>query len=150
MIIDAQTQFSKNQAITATGPSTNVYDFGNTMVDAGGRTINLGADSGPGEPIEFYGLVTQSFNNLTSMDVEVITATDAAFTTPISLSKKNYLLAALTAGALLLLPPILQGAKRFLKLQFTVNGTAPTTGTVTAGIMEDLQANVPTADMLPQ
>lgn len=151
MIIDSQTLFTGTpsapaQAITATAASANIYDNGAYP----GTVTNGGFDIGPGEPEYIFGLVTQTFNNLTSLDVQVQTATDAAFTTPITISTKNYLLAALTAGTVLGIAPLagITGSKRFLRLNFAVNGTAPSTGAIEAGIVRDLQANTPLPDLL--
>lgn len=151
MIIDAQTLFtgtaaSPAQTITATAASTNIYDNGAYQ----GTVTSGGVDIGPGNPLYIFGVVTAAFDNLTSLDVAVQTATDSAFTTPITISTKNYLLAKLTAGAGLAISPLagITGSKRFLRLYFTVNGTAPDTGAIEAGIVDTLQANASLPDLL--
>jgi hypothetical protein len=58
-------------------------------------------DWGAGEPVRVYGRVTQAFNNLTSLDVQVGGADDNAGTNFVVYLTTNFLLAALTLNALL-------------------------------------------------
>lgn len=144
MIVDNTLVFSDSQAITATAASTNIIDLTATGTPAGRGAIALIRDIGMGDAdIEVAVEVTQAFNNLTSLKVSVEVATDAAFTTPVEVASKTYLLAALTLGALLPFPAeIPEGANlRFLRLNFTVVGTAPTTGKVFASVVAGRPAN---------
>ncbi len=75
MIFDRQTLLSDAQAITATGPSTNVINLGPI------RT-GLTRDIGKGEPIPFLMQVVESFNNLTSLAVTIQTDDNEAFASP--------------------------------------------------------------------
>ena len=136
MIIDKQTLFSDEQAITADAASTNVYDTGST------------ADVGPGNPIQVFAQIMEAFNNLTSLDIKLQTSTDEAFSSPITLQTVSMLLAALTAGAKVSLSTLPEGCKRYLRLYYDVTGTDPTTGKITAGLVLDRQANTPTADAI--
>jgi hypothetical protein len=129
-IFDAENLFSDEQAITATAASTNVIDTGDTK------------DVGKGAPLRIYGRVMEAFNTLTSLTVAIQTATDAAFTSAVTLSSKSIVLANLDAiGDLVINDVIPQGALRYLRLYYTVVGTDPTTGEITAGIVFDSQTN---------
>lgn len=122
MILDEQALFSNNQAITADAASTNA--------------VKLGAgEFASGTPIPIFIQVTEAFNNLTSLEIKVQTAADAAFTTPVTLASQTILLANLTKGAessLIFLP---KGNLGFVRLYYDVTGTAPSTGKILAGIV---------------
>jgi hypothetical protein len=95
-------------------------------------------DWGAGEPIRVYGRVTQAFNNLTSLDVQVGGADDNAGTNFVVYVTTNFLLAALALNALLAVGVLRGGQtkKRFLLGKFVVNGIAPTTGKVILGLVD--------------
>lgn len=97
-------------------------------------------DVGAGEPIKAYARVTQAFNNLTSLQIDVGMCDDTSGTNFTSLINggKVVLLAALTLNALIPLGFINSGAakKEFICAKFTVVGTAPTTGKVTCGLVD--------------
>lgn len=128
MIIDSLGLLSNKQAITASAASTNVIDTGTTK------------DIGPGNPVQVLFQVTEAFNNLTSLALAIQTATDEAFTSPITLVNQTVLLASLAVGykANLVIP---KGAKRYIRAYYTVTGTAPTTGKVYTAIVETAQMN---------
>jgi hypothetical protein len=128
-------QNTTGQAITATAVSTDSIDL-----------ITTGRRLGDGEQINFRVTVgSVAFNNLTSLRADIITSAAVGLGTPTTVVTGNtVLLAALTAGAVVLqgtIPanvPLLQ----FLGVQFTVAGTAPTTGACIADIgMFDLQGS---------
>jgi len=128
MYMDKQQMFSEDQAVTASAASTNVIDLGSA--DAGRSSL------------EVFARVSEAFNNLTSLGVKLQTATDATFTTPVDLpAQETDLLAALTLNKEILKAKMPQGCLRYVRLYFTVTGTAPTTGKITAGIILDRQAN---------
>jgi hypothetical protein len=128
MYMDKQQMFSENQAVTASAASTNVIDLGSA--DAGRSSM------------EVFARVSEAFNNLTSLGVKLQTATDADFTTPVDLpAQETDLLAALTLNKEIFKAKLPQGCLRYVRLYFTVTGTAPTTGKITAGIILDRQAN---------
>lgn len=129
MYLDKQTLFSENQAITADAVSTNIYDTGSAK------------DSGPGYPVEVFVLVKAAFNNLTSLTFSLQTATDAAFTSPVNLQDVTVALAGLTAGAKVSFSVLPEGCLRYLRLNYNVNGTNPSTGAITAGLILDRQTN---------
>lgn len=128
MILDEQNMFSDNQAITATAASTNVLDFGK-------REIAFGT------PVDLFIQVTEAFNNLTSLKIILQTATDAAFTTPVALLEQTILAASLTKGAVSTIKFIPQGNLGYMRLYYTVTGTAPSTGKILAGITDGAQGS---------
>jgi len=133
MIFSEQQIFSDDQAITATADSTNVIDLGvaGTPYDAAAALVQ---DVGKGAKVPILIQVTEAFNNLTSLTISISKgATTALGTAVIS---KTILLADLTLGAKFpvnVLPDDLDA--RYLGIEYTVTGTAPTTGAITAGIV---------------
>lgn len=126
-IFDAMNMFSDEQDITATAASTNVIDTGHTK------------DGGPGYPVHVACIVTEAFNTLTSLAVALQTATDAAFTTPVTLQTVSLALAALLAGEEFSFSCLPHGCLRYLRLYYTVTGTDPTEGQISAGLVFDSQ-----------
>lgn len=142
MIFSAQQIFSDDQAITATTVSTNVIDTGarGTPYDAAAA---LNGDIGKGASIPILIQVTEAFNNLTSLQVTVEVSAAAALTSSTVLATETILLADLVAGKQTHLQVLPNGATgRYLGVRYTVTGTAPTTGKVTAGITAGNQTNV--------
>lgn len=130
MIFDTQGLVSDNQAITATAASTNIIDLGPI---ASGRV----RDVGQGDDIPFLIQVTEAFNNLTSLKVEVQTSDSATFASGVTtVWEKTVLLAGglSTVGYKFCNDDIEPGgAGRYLRVYYTVTGTAPTTGKIKAG-----------------
>jgi len=127
MIFDRQTLLSDAQAITATGPSTNVINLG--PIKQG-----LTRDIGKGEPIPFLMQVVESFNNLTSLAVTIQTDDNEAFPSPKAVITTTLNLVDLKAGKIIPPSHIPRGTDElYLRLLYTVTGTAPTTGKITAG-----------------
>lgn len=137
MIFDRQNLLSDAQAITATAASTNVIDLG--PINAGfPRDVGKGKDT----PIRIQ--VVQGFNNLTSLQFDLQVADDAAFTQNVTTvwTSGAVLLALLIAGYVAVLEDLPRRAnRRFMRLNYTVVGTAPTLGQVTAGITMGNQSN---------
>lgn len=144
MIFDRTEQFSDRQAITATTASTNVYDTGASGTVYGHAT-SLRRDMGKGNELPLAIRVVESFNNLTSLAISYQVADDAAFTQNLTTVQgpQVYTLAQLQAGAAHVLPDeIPVGAdRRYHRLLYTVAGTAPTLGRITAGIVAANQTN---------
>jgi hypothetical protein len=140
MILSAEQLFSDDQAITATAISTNVIDLGEagTPFDAAAPLNN---DKGKGNKVPILIQVTSDFDALTSLNIAIETgATDTLGTVVIS---KDVLLADLVTGyqfPVEVLPNEID--ERYLGVRYTVTGTPPTTGTVTAGITMGNQTNV--------
>ena len=137
MIMDRSLLFSDGQAITATAASTNLVDLGATGTVYGAASPIV-RDVGEGERSDLYVGVTQSFNNLTSLTISVETDDNAGFSTPTTVfTSPAYTLAQLATGATYLLPDqVTVGTnERYVRLKYTVAGTAPTLGKITAGVV---------------
>lgn len=143
MIYDNTLIFSDAQAITADAASSNIVDLGATGTPVGNANP-LRRDIGIGYKVPIYAYVPETFNNLTSLKISVQVATDEAFTSPKEVASRTYLAAELLAGTKLGFPDVVpEGAdERFLRLYYDVEGVAPTTGTVTAGVVASRQTNL--------
>ena len=121
-ILDRQVLFSNEQAITTTAASTDIIDLGSTR------------DIGAGELSTVLVQVTTAFDNLTTLGVALQTSSTEAFSVPIQLTAATLPLASLTAGARFPITTVPGGTLRYLRLYYTVTGSAPTTGKITAGV----------------
>ena len=142
MILSSQLLLSDDQAITATALSTNQIDLGvaGTPFDA---IAPLNRDIGKGYPVPVLIQVTEDFNNLTSLTVTIETDDDSAFGSPSVLITETIALADLVAGKYtntIVLPTGID--ERYLAVRYTVVGTAPSTGRITASITGGVQTNV--------
>lgn len=140
MIIDKTTQFSDQQAITATAPSTNIIDLGAT-----GTVINAAAAiprriSAGGDPIPLLVQVTEAFNNLTSLKIDLELDTTSTITPDKVITLGTFTLAELVRGFQIPWRYLPDGINmRYMQLRYTVTGTAPTLGKITAGIVAAVQ-----------
>lgn len=147
MILDLQEMFSGAVAadgtktaqgpITATQLSTNVLDLRNNALP----TL---ADEGiMGGEIWLIVSVAQAFNNLTSLTITL--ESDSApglATTPAVHFSQTVALAALTASSTVVRVPLPSADfQRYLGVRYTVNGTAPSAGTVLAQLVLEPQRN---------
>lgn len=142
MIMDRTLLFSDGQAITATAASTNVVDLGATGTVYGASSAIV-RDVGNGNVVEMHCGVTQSFNNLTSLTITIETDDNAAFSSAQTVwTSPAYTLAQLAVGAKQLLPTSLPVGtnERYVRLKYTVAGTAPTAGKITAGVVAGRQS----------
>jgi hypothetical protein len=121
-ILDRMNLFSNEQAITASAASTDVIDLSGTR------------DVGRGEPLYVLVQVMQAFDNLTSLTIALQTSSTENFASPVQLTTRTVALASLTAGATFSIGPVSGGTLRYVRLYYTVTGTNPTTGKITAGI----------------
>ncbi len=119
MLLDAQSLFSDNQAITASAVSTNVVRFG----------------SGEFTFVPLLIQVTEDFATLTSLTVKVQTATDAAFTSAVDLAEATLAAAKLKEGCVFPINYIPNGNLGYIRLYYTVTGSNATTGKITAGVV---------------
>ena len=136
MIMDRTLLFSDRQAITATATSTNLVDLGATGT-VYGASAPMVRDVGIGEAIPLHCGVTESFNNLTSLTISIEVDDNAAFTSARTVfTSPAYTLAQLASGKTKLLPQTLPVGtnERYVRLRYTVAGTAPTLGRITAGV----------------
>lgn len=141
MIMDRTNLFSDGQAITATAYSTNSVDLG-AAGTVYGSASPIVRDVGPGTRIELFCGVVQAFNNLTSLTISVETDDNAAFSSPsTAFASQAYALADLVPGKKYLLPDSLPVGtnERYVRLKYTVVGTAPTLGKITAGVVAGRQ-----------
>lgn len=139
MILSQELILSDKQAITASADSTNVIDLGVAGTPYG-AVAPLNNDKGKGAPVPILVQVTDDFNNLTSLTVNISTGATTALGTKIV--SQVIVLADLVAGkqfAVCYLPQDI--TERYLGIEYVVTGTAPSTGTVTAGITMGVQTN---------
>ena len=126
MILDEQGLFSNNQKVTASVPSENVLDLGK-------REVSFGT------PVELFIQVAEDFNNLTTLDIKVQTSTDEEFTDAEDLIEQAMTLAELKQGAVSAIKFLPKGNLGYMRLFYTVNGSAPTKGKILAGIVDGVQ-----------
>lgn len=142
MIIDSTLVFSNHQAITADAASTNVIDTGATGT-AYGHSSALAADLGKldNEGVQLAINCSEVFNNLTSLKVSLETSADNS--TYVEVASRTYLAAELAATGRLNFPGrIPEGAsRRYLRLNYDVTGTNPTTGKIFAAVVAARQTN---------
>lgn len=130
METDRQLLLSKDQAITASAASTDIYD-------AGGVTA-----LGSGQPLYPFLRVTEAFNTLTSLTIAVQSHDDSAFGAPTTLFSVSVALAGLTLNAVIPLPGLPAGPReQWYRFYYTVVGSNPTTGKITAGFALDKPSN---------
>lgn len=129
MLLDQQALFSAAQAITATAASTNVIDTGSNK------------DVGKYGDIPLLIQVVEGFNNLTSLTVTVQTNDNSAFSSAADVLSMTIPLASLVLGYKSPVITLPMKMERYIRLNYTVTGTAPTTGKVTAGITGGVQTN---------
>lgn len=143
MILDSTLQFSNAQAITATAASTNLVDLGATGTVFGAAAAIV-RDPALGVQVPLAIRVVETFNNLTSLTISVETDDNAAFSTAATVyTSPAYTLAQVATGAKLLLPDWLPAGtnERYVRLKYTVAGTNPTTGKITAAVSMGNQTN---------
>lgn len=141
MILDNTGILSDSQAITATARSTNVIDLGATGTPIGGSALYK--DIGRGTEVAVTCNVVEAFNNLTSLKIALESDDNAAFSSAKEIASRTYLLAEINSTKILTFPAeIPEGAdERYLSINYTVTGTAPTTGKITCGVVAGRQAN---------
>ena len=118
------------QAITGTAVSTDKID------------LSQARDIGEGESLYMVFTIVTAFNTLTSLDLQVVTDDNASLSSPTVIAARNVLLAGLTAGRqyVVQLPPqIASLGERYLGAQYTVNGSNPSTGSILAQIVTNIQ-----------
>lgn len=141
MIFDQTLLFSDAQAITATAASTNIVDTLATGTVYGAAAA-LSKDIGKGNRIPINIQVVEAFNNLTSLTIDIQTAAAEGFGSPKTVVSQTIAAADLIAGKVSTLHFVPAGTdERFVRVNYTVTGTAPTTGKVSAGIVVAQQTN---------
>lgn len=142
MILDKNLLLAEGQAVTATAISENVI-----RIPAAGTVYGEGSplsrNLGPGEEVPILIQVTENFDNLTSLTITLETADNEALSTnnEVIFSTGAIPLAKLVAGyrtAVRVLPDFV--LRDFVGLRYTVAGTAPTAGKITAAIGTEVDA----------
>ena len=133
MLLDGETQFSNRQAITTTAVSTNIIDLGATGTRAN-NTSPLTRDIG-GWDNDLLIQVTQDFAGGTSVQVQIQTDDNAAFSSPTTVASSEVApVASLKAGYRFGLADFpIKTSERFVRLNYVVVGTM-TAGTITAAV----------------
>jgi hypothetical protein len=130
MITDKNTYLSDAQAITGTAASTEY--------------LNCGAAGGgePGPYVVFR--VTQVFNTLTTLTVDLQCHEDSAFSTGTRTiaSLGAVPLASLTANTIIGALKIPANHEQYIRAYYTVGGSNPSTGTISAFVTYDLPVGV--------
>ena len=142
MIFSKNLKLSDDQAVTATALSTNVIDLGQTGTPYGAAAA-LGSDVGKGTPIPILAQVTSAFNTLTSLTISIETSANSNMSSSTVVASTGAIpLAQLVAGKQMSIQYVPNDVnKRYMALRYTVAGTNPTLGTITAGITMGNQNN---------
>ena len=141
MIFDLTTMFSNAQAITADAASTDVLDLG-VVGRVYGAAADLTKDIGKGNCIPILIQVVETFNTLTSLTIALQTDDADTFGSAKTVWSAVVALADLKAGKVIVPEFIPRGTdERFMRLYYTVTGTAPTLGKITAGVTMGNQSN---------
>jgi len=127
-------EFSKFEPGTTVRLDTNISE---NVVDL--RSVGGNVD----KVLNVIGKVVEAFNTLTSMQIDVVTADNAALTTnPVVVGSSGaILLANLALGKTFSIAVAPQNLKRYLGLKYTRVGTANTTGKVEAYAAVDVRIN---------
>lgn len=144
MIMDQQNLFSDAQAVTVTANSTNVID---TL--PGGQNTKSGI--GDGQDISLFAQVGTAFTAAggATMVISLVSADDAALTTNVitHYATAAIAVASLTAKSRPVALDLPYGKyRRYVGLTYTVATGPMTAGTITAGLVEDLQTLNGTVD----
>lgn len=126
MILDEQALFSNNQQITASAASTNIIETGNGEIAFG-------------TPVELFIQIAEDFDKLTSLNIKVQTSATENFSSSTDLLEQTILLADLKKGNTTSIKFLPKGNLGFMRLYYTVTGTAPTQGKILAGIVDGTQ-----------
>jgi hypothetical protein len=132
MIMDKMTQLEDSSAVKlSTNLSVNVID--------------LQAPGGFYEDAMFVVLqVTEVFNTATTVQVDVVTADNAALSTnPVTVASTGQVTLSgslfATLNSLIVIPLVAQTLKRYVGLKWTTTGSANSTGKVTAYVTQDIR-----------
>ena len=139
MIFSKNLLLSDDQAITADAASENVIDLGALGVPYGANGNSR--DIGKGNKVCFLAQVTEDFNNLTSLTIQIQSDNDEGFGSPTTILEQTIALADLVAGAQFALDVLPRNlTERYFRVNYDVTGTAPTTGQFTTGVVMGVQA----------
>lgn len=140
MITSAQQTFSDNQAITASAASTNYIDLGEPGTPHRGNQLTR--DIGPGNPIHLEALVTEDFATLTSLDIALQVDDNTSFSSATTVYTVSIPLADLVVGKSIPIQFVPNGVdERYVRMNYTVNGSNATAGKIWSGISGGRQTN---------
>ncbi len=128
MILDEQGLFSDNQAIVADSVSENILDMGGFGVSFG--TL-----------IPLFIQITEDFNNLDSLTIGVQTSTDEEFSSPVLLAEQTIPNDKLKKGEVAAINFLPKGNLGFVRLNYKITGTLPTTGKILASITDGIEGS---------
>lgn len=142
MLLDENTLFSDDQAVTATAPSTNYMDLQASATPPGAPNA-LGNGIGGSNDMNLLVQVTEDFATLTSLTITVETDSDPSFGLAATIAGTHAIPAAsLVAGYQVPLTVLPDAAyERYVRLKYTVGGSNATAGTITASIVPSIQTN---------
>ncbi|MDD9340224.1 MAG: hypothetical protein PV362_11375 [Providencia heimbachae] len=135
MILDKETLFSIDQAVTASAVATNVIDL--TPVKGDFRDIGIG------EPLMLFAQVTEQATAAGDAKVQIVleTSADKAFTAPVAIFKSlDISIADLNAGKRVI-GAVPHGVIKYLRLRYVVTDGPLTAGKFMAGITLNVDAH---------
>ena len=124
MLLDSQNLFSNAQAITGSAVSENVV-------------VMCEGEVAFGTPKPLLIQVVEDFAGATSLTVEIETAPSADFAEKVVLASATLKASELVAGAQFPINYLPKGNKGYMRLAYSVEGTA-TSGKITAGLVAGL------------
>ena len=134
MIQDYNDKFSNSQELNGSAISTNILDFGTIS-----SRIQALVEKGQAE---IFVNVEEVFNTLTSLKIEFRTCANVDCTTDdVELASLTVLAADLTDGATFRIKLPAGKYARYNALYYTVGGSNPSTGIVSAALVIDGQTN---------
>ena len=140
MILSKQLTFSDQQAITGTASSTNILDLGVTGTVVGASTA-LPSDPGDGTAVPLNVQVTETFNNLTSLKLAIEVDDNTGFSSAREVLSQTIALADLVEGKQTSFHVLPKGVdERYMRLRYTVTGTNPSAGKISAAIVAGVQS----------
>jgi hypothetical protein len=134
MVLDKNTLFSDEQAITVTAASTDVLDLGALGIVPYNQAQLLHRKGLKEIPLLIQ--VVENFATLTSLKIAVETDDNSAFSSAKEVLSQTVLVADLVAGFISAIDKIPRGVnERYMRIKYTVNGADATAGKITAGIV---------------
>jgi len=133
---DAFSQFSDEQAVTASAASTNHLNLGAAKTPPGApAAVVRDIGGGNNQPIEVE--VTEAFATLTSLTVNVEVDDNSSFTSAKTVATSGAIAAAdMVVGYKFPISMVPPGAnEQFMRLNYVVAGSNATAGKITAGLV---------------
>lgn len=139
---DLQAKFSTDQVVTVTAASTNHINLG-TPATPPGSPAPLKRDIGGGGNMPIKLMVTEAFATLTSLEASIEVDDNSSFSSPKTVGSTGVIpVADLVEGKILPLNCVPFGVdQQYMRLKYTVAGSAATTGQITAGITTGVNTN---------